>query len=200
MSVWPVRSMPGTDPSDSSGEPSDEALVRSARQGDRRAFNRLMHRHSQALVRFLSRQVGGHDNAEDVAQNTFIAIHRNLDRFDASRSFVTWMYFIARNKARDHHRRRQVLRWVGYDDGLEDIPSNAADPEVITSDRDDLTRADAHIKDLPEGLRTPLLLSAMEGMTLGQIGQVMGISTKAAEVRVYRARKLLKEAFFEGSG
>jgi len=152
-----------------------------------------MRRHGAALVRFLTRQVGNRDDAEDVAQNTFVAIHRNLDRYDETRSFVTWMYFIARNKAKDHHRRRAVLRWVGYDEAASDFPSGEPDPETRVSDRGDLQRAAAQIRAMPEGLRTPLLLSAMDGMSLAQIGDVMGISAKAAEVRVYRARKFLKE-------
>jgi RNA polymerase sigma factor (sigma-70 family) len=196
MRGWPARSMSSAKHKQLASDLSDEALAVLARNGVRQAFDRLMRRHSRTLVRFLSRQVGGKDDAEDVAQNTFIAIHRNLDRFDETKSFLTWMFFIARNKVRDHHRRRQVLRWVGYDDALDDIPSSEADPEMIASDRAELERAGDFIRQMPEGLRTPLLLSAMDGMSLAQIGQVMGISAKAAEVRVYRARKRLKEQFF----
>lgn len=185
--------MSGAERGGSNLDPPDEHLAVRARDGQSQAFNRLMRRHGAALVRFLTRQVGNRDDAEDVAQNTFVAIHRNLDRYDETRSFVTWMYFIARNKAKDHHRRRAVLRWVGYDEAASDFPSGEPDPETRVSDRGDLQRAAAQIRAMPEGLRTPLLLSAMDGMSLAQIGDVMGISAKAAEVRVYRARKFLKE-------
>lgn len=105
------------------------------------------------------------------------------------------MFFIARNKAKDHYRRRAVLRWVGVEEQGPDVPSDEPDPEQHAADPDVLRRADAFIRDMPEGLRSPLLLSAMDGMTLTQIGDIMGISAKAAEVRVYRARRLLKEQF-----
>jgi RNA polymerase sigma factor (sigma-70 family) len=154
-----------------------------------------MRRHNIALVRFLSRQVGGQDDADDIAQNTFVAIHRNLHRFDPKRSFLTWMYFIARNKAKDHFRRRAVLRWVGLEEGFDQMPSLEAGPATQTEDRDELRRAEAVIQDMPEGLKTPLMLSATDGLSLAAIGEIMGISTKAAEVRVYRARKMLKEKF-----
>jgi RNA polymerase sigma factor (sigma-70 family) len=154
-----------------------------------------MRRHAPALVNFLTRLVGGRDDAEDVAQNTFVAIHRNLHRYDENRSFVTWMYFIARNKAKDHHRRRSVLRWVGLEDDGIHVPSREADPETEISDRDDLRQLSGLMEKLPEGLRLPLILSALEGLPLAQIGEIMGISAKAVEVRVYRARKLLKERF-----
>lgn len=197
MLAWPARLMSSTDRSGSAIDPSDEDLAVRAKGGDHHAFNQLMHRHNAALVRFLSRHVGDSDDAEDVAQNTFIAIHRNLHRFDATKSFVTWMFFIARNKAKDHFRRRAVLRWVGFEETGEDLPSSAPDPEQTAGDRDELQRADAFIREMPEGLRSPLLLSAMDGMALAEIGEIMGISAKAAEIRVYRARKLLKEHFFD---
>ncbi len=187
--------MSSTNRSGSAGDPSDDSLPARARDGDPQAFNRLMRRHAPALIRFLSRQVGSADDAEDIAQNTFIAIHRNLHLYDETRSFVSWMFFIARNKAKDHYRRRAVLRWVGFEDTADEPVSNTADPEQIAGDRDQLQRADAFIRQMPEGLRSPLLLSAMDGMSLAQVGEIMGISPKAAEVRVYRARKLLKEQF-----
>lgn len=176
-------------------DPTDEQLAIRARDGDAQAFNRLMQRHAPRLVQFLGRQVGSRADAEDVAQNTFIAIHRNLARYDPSRSFVTWMFFIARNKARDHHRRRAVMNWIGLEDREALLPAETPDPEQVTGDKAELARAGAVLKTLPEGLRTPLLLSAVEGLSLAEIGAVMGISSKAAEVRVYRARKRLKELF-----
>lgn len=176
-------------------DPTDEQLAIRARDGDGQAFNRLMQRHAPRLVQFLRRQVGSRADAEDVAQNTFIAIHRNLARYDPSRAFVTWMFFIARNKARDHHRRRAVMNWIGLEDREALLPADTPDPEQVTGDKAELARAGAVLNTLPEGLRTPLLLSAVEGLSLAEIGAVMGISSKAAEVRVYRARKRLKELF-----
>ena len=180
---------------DPGSTPSDADLACRAREGDRTAFNRLMQRHAPRLVSFLERQVGSRADAEDVAQNTFIAIHRNLHRFDESRTFTTWMFVIARNKAKDHHRRRAVLNWVGLEENAAAAPVDLASPERIASDRDELARVDSAIRDLPEGLRTPLLLSVIDGMSHAEIGAVMGLSEKAAEVRVYRARKRLRDCF-----
>lgn len=173
---------------------SDEQLAIRARDGDTSAFDRLMQRHTPRLIRFLEHQVGGRADAEDVAQNTFMAIHRNLARFDADRSFVTWMFFIARNKAKDHHRRQAVMQWVGLDDKADTLEADGPDPERIIRDRAELARVDAVIRSMPEGLRTPFLLSVLEGLSLAEIGQATGLSEKAAEVRVYRARKRLKDA------
>ena len=87
------------------------------------------------------------------------------------------------------------LRWVGAETDFSGMPSAEAGPERVTEDRDDLRRVSALVAELPEGLRTPLLLSAMEGMSLAGIGALMGLSAKAVEVRIYRARKALKVQF-----
>ena len=106
-----------------------------------------------------------------------------------------------RNKIRDHHRRRAVLRWVGAEPDFSGMPAGEAGPDRQVEDRDDLRRVEALMAGLPEGLRTPLFLSAVEGMSLAEIGDLMGLSAKAVEVRVYRARKKLKAQFEdEGQG
>ena len=185
--------MPGTD-----GErhpPPDADLVRRAADGDRRAFDMLMTRHAGRVVRFARAHTGSAGEADDIAQESFVALHRNLHRYDPARAFETWLFAIVRNKIRDHHRRRAVLRWVGAETDFSGMPSAEAGPERVTEDRDDLRRVSALVAELPEGLRTPLLLSAMEGMSLAGIGALMGLSAKAVEVRIYRARKALKVQF-----
>ena len=172
--------------------PTDDDLVVRARAGDNAAFSQLIRRHQDAIFRFLSHQVRDRADASDIAQDTFVALFRSLDRFDTGRPFLAWAFVIARNKARDYHRRQVALRWVGIDEHLDRTASAQPDPEQETGDRQDLARAGAVIRTLPEGLRTPLLLSTMEGLSHEEIGEVMGLSIKAVEVRVYRARKLLK--------
>lgn len=88
------------------------------------------------------------------------------------------------------------MNWIGLEGREDSLPAETPDPEQVAGDRAELVKAEAMLKALPEGLRTPLLLSAMDGMSLTEIGAAMGISAKAAEVRVYRARKRLKELFF----
>ena len=172
--------------------PTDAELVISARSGDNAAFGQLIRRHQSAIYRFLSHQVRDQADANDISQETFVALFRSLDRYDTDRPFLAWAFVIARNKARDHHRRRVALRWVGIDDLLDQAASPAPDAEREVAEREELSLVDGLIKSLPEGLRTPLLLAAMEGLSHEEIGTVMGLSAKAVEVRIYRARKALK--------
>lgn len=189
--------MPGTDGERHS--PSDADLARRAAGGERGAFDMLMTRHAGRVVRFARAHTGSASEADDIAQESFVALHRNLHRYDPARAFETWLFAIVRNKIRDHHRRRAVLRWVGAETDFSGMPAGEAGPDRQVEDRDHLRRVEALMAGLPEGLRTPLFLSAVEGMSLAEIGDLMGLSAKAVEVRVYRARKKLK-AQFEDEG
>lgn len=167
----------------------DAHLALQAAKGDDLAFNRLMHRHGAAIYRFLFRMLRDAGDAEDAAQETFVAAHRNLSRYDPDRPLLAWLFQIARNKARDQIRRRVVRRWLTAE-SLDDRHAAAdATPERIVQDRDDLAALESAIARLPEGLRTPLLLSAVEGMAHSEIAEVMGLSVKGVEMRIYRARK-----------
>lgn len=184
--------MTKADRPEASGPSDGEPLVAAARTGDRNAFDRLMMRDGPRLVRFAIAQGFGEDDADDIAQETFLAVYRNLHRYDQSRSFQTWLFAIARNKMRDLFRRRAVLKWIGAEETLERTVSDSPSPETEVSYRQALIETQHAIARLPEGLRTPLLLATVEGLTLSEVGEVMGISAKAAEVRVYRARRKLK--------
>jgi len=177
-------------------EREDAQLASDAHGGSHAAFNRLMDKHQPTVLRYLTGHIRNSADAYDIAQDTFVAVFKNLDRYDRSRPFLAWLFVIARNKARDHHRRQRTLRWVGLDGEQDVIATDAPDPEVSAIGVNELSKARDIIATLPDGLRTPLLLSVMDELSLAEIGDVMGISTKAAEVRIYRARKLLKEHFY----
>ena len=177
-------------------EHEDARLAQEARAGNHAAFNRLMDKHQETLLRFLAGHIRSLDDAQDIAQDTFVAVYKNLERFDPNRPFLAWLFVIARNKARDHHRRRRTLNWVGIESERDEFVAEAPDPESAAVSTSELARAHDIIQKMPEGLRTPLLLSVVDEMPLVRIGEIMGVSTKAVEVRIYRARKLLKEHFY----
>ncbi len=85
--------------------PSDEQLVQKYRSGDAKAFEELVRRHHDDLIRFLIRLSGNRAVAEDAFQETFLQVHLSADTFDTSRRFKPWLFTIAANKARDAMRR-----------------------------------------------------------------------------------------------
>lgn len=177
-------------------EPQDSELAARAVAGDERAFSWLMQRHKDALYRFIRRYTGDADEAYDLLQESFTAAWSALKRYDLTRSFPTWLRRIALNKCRDWSRRRAVRRWLTRNEGLDswtgqNLASDEPSPEAAVANKERLTRLDRAIANLPAGLKEPLILTALEGLSQDEAGNILGLSAKAVEVRVYRARKAL---------
>lgn len=194
MPDWQTHLMPDDDTHQLDDNAVDVDLVTQARNGRSQAFDLLVRRHSPMVVRYLMRLLGNMDDAQDAAQETFVALHRNLNRFDPKRPFVAWLFHIARNKGRDALRKRTAMRWLGGDDSMDQYATTAPAPDVEVADRQALEQVESAIQRLPEGLKTPLLLSAIEGLSHMEIGVVMGLTPKAVEVRIYRARSRLRDS------
>lgn len=180
-------------------EPPDDQLAASAVAGDERAFARLMTRHKDALYRFVRRYTGNSDEAYDLLQETFASAWTALKRYDATRSFPTWLRSIALNKCRDWSRRRTVRRWLTRSDPLDspaglNLRDETPSPETSVLETQRLSRLDRAIASLPPGLKEPLILTALEELSQQEAGRLLGLTAKAVELRVYRARKALADA------
>ncbi|CAL1691136.1 RNA polymerase sigma factor CnrH [Brevundimonas subvibrioides] len=167
-----------------------------AAQGDRAAFSRLMIATKGDLHRLITRYLGDSDEALDLTQETYAAAWLSIRRYDPGRPFGAWLRTIALNKCRDWSRRRRVRRLVRSVMGL-DAPEAMAvgDPTPGAEDRMDdrrrVERMNRALGELPDGQRAPLLLAVLEGRSHAEIGQILGLSSKAVELRIARARKTL---------
>ena len=178
------------------GDPGDAELTRLSLAGDRSAFSRLMGRHKGPIHAYIRRYVRDPDDAADVLQETFVSAWRALSSYDPGRAFDVWLRRIALNKCRDHGRRASVRSVISglFGEGdrkLEDAPDPAAGGEAGLIAREQVRALEAALAALPHGLRDPLVLTALEGLSQAQAGDVLGLSAKAVEVRVYRARTKL---------
>lgn len=176
-------------------ERDDAALVAAVLAGDQRAFTQLMRRHKDSLYRFVRGYVGDASEAYDLVQESFVAAWRALARYDRQRSFGIWLKRIAINKCRDWRRRRAVRAFF-YDAEDIDRPGlDIAQPIAAAKEREDeLARLDDAIAALPANLKEPLLLSLMGEMSHRDIAEALGITAKAVEVRIYRAKRALAGA------
>lgn len=177
---------------------SDPDLVRRARAGEQRALTLLVGKHKLWLHRFVRRYVGDADEAQDVVQDAFVAALANLHRYDVDRPFEAWLRRIALNKCRDRARREAVRRAFGLSRrGPSEIEA-AVDPSARADDRIGATAAlsalEHAVAALPAGLKDALILTALEGLSQKDAGALLGLSAKAVEVRVYRAKRILVEA------
>lgn len=178
-------------------QPEDATLVEAALAGEDAAFAALMGRHKEPLYRFVRRYVGDADEALDLVQETFVAIWGALDRFDTARPFPVWLRRVALNKCRDWSRRRQVRRFFFGAVSLDRTGPIAADTEAVSQEPhldERLSALDASIARLPIALKEPLLLTVFENLSHQEAAAFLGISAKAVETRVYRAKQRLRDA------
>lgn len=177
-------------------EASDAELAALARGGAQDAYRRLTERHRDGVYRLVRAAIGDADEALDVTQEAFIAAFGALDRYDGARPFRAWLARIALNKARDWGRRRAVRRLFSF--AMPDDQAFAAlDPQAgadrQAEDRQELARAAVAIAALPSRLKEVLLLRTIEELSQAETAATLGISQKAVETRLYRARRTLSE-------
>jgi RNA polymerase sigma-70 factor (ECF subfamily) len=181
---------------------SDGELMARCKNGDMTAFDQIVRRHKTPLVNFIYRFIGDPDTAEDLAQETFIRIYKNVKRYRANvASFRTWMYRIAanlcKNELRNRNRRLRMLvnPAIGAQDSdpIEDLSDTTAGPDDQLEEKE-LQKALAQaISSLPEKLRTSLILRDIEGMTYEEIAQTIKRPVGTVKSRINRARLMLKD-------
>lgn len=175
-------------------ECSDAELTALALAGRQTAYSELMQRYREPVFRLVRSHVGDVDEALDVVQETFVAAFASIGRYDVTRPFRHWINRIALNKCRDWGRRRAVRRFFSFA-----LPVDAADAvadetiygEAMIDDARALQAATAALARLPAGLKEPLILTVIDGLSQADAASVLGLSEKAVEVRIYRARKVL---------
>jgi RNA polymerase sigma-70 factor (ECF subfamily) len=143
---------------------------------------------SADLRRFIRRRVADEHLADDLLQEVFLRIHRNLARLRGPERLVAWVYQIARNVVRDHYRRKAAAP----------VPLDETDVEECRDERSTLgSQAAAWLGDLieeiPEPYRQAVKLSEIEGLTQSSIAARLGLSVSGAKSRVQRGRAMLKD-------
>jgi len=164
------------------------------------ALNDLMERHAPAVFRFLCRMLNSEDDANDLAQETFVRVFQSRDKFDPDKKFSTWLFTIAANLARNQIRWRTRHPNVSLDSEEETTEQSlgeklrAATPtpneQLVSGERVAAVRA--AVTALPEGLRAAIVLCEWEEYSLAAAAAIMEITPKALESRLYRARQFLR--------
>lgn len=180
----------------------DNELASLAVVGQSQAFRELMRRHQGPVFRLIKNNVRDADEALDLVQESFVSAFASIDRYDTSRPFRIWIARIALNKCRDWARRRAVRSFfwsakpIEADDKFE---SDAPSPEQEAAGRAELAEVERAIADLPSALREVLILRTIEELSQADTATILGISEKAVETRLYRARARLRVSLKETS-
>lgn len=175
---------------------SDGELVALALGGQERAYREFLRRYREPVYRLVRNTIRDSEEALDVTQESFVAAFAALKRYDRERPFKLWISRIALNKCRDWGRRRAVRSFFTRAQPLEDafdLGSDGPSPESEAGDRAELRRVSAAIGDLPFKLREVLVLRGIEVMSQAEAAEVLGVTEKTVETRLYRARARLNE-------
>jgi len=173
----------------------DDILVARARKGDVAAFEELVMRNADRLFMALRRFGLDEDEAQEVAQETFLRAWRALDRFEGRAQFFTWLYRIGFNEAqRKLGRRKPAPIAAGpADDPLEGVPDEAPGPGERAEQRELLASLATALDELPRSLRDPVLLRDVEGLSTAEAASLLEVGEAAFKSRLHRGRLALRE-------
>ena len=174
----------------------DQALVERVQAGDKRAFDVLVGKYQHKIANLIARYVRDPAEVQDLVQETFIKAYRALGNFRGDSAFYTWLYRIAINTAKNH-LVAQTRRPPGSDidageaeqyDGESALKEYGSPERMALKDEMAETVVKA-IEELPEDLRTALLLREMDGLSYEEIAKVMECPIGTVRSRIFRARE-----------
>lgn len=183
-------------------ETQDRADMARLAQGQDTALNDLMARHAQPLFQFLYRMLGNEDDANDMAQETFLRVYQHRNEFKSGAKFTSWLYTIAGNLARNHYRWRSRHPNVSLEcendatgQSLSQmLPSPDPSPNQKSLDAERHAAVRSAVAQLPEEMKEAIILCEWQELPVAEAAQILKSTPKAIESRLYRARKLLREA------
>jgi RNA polymerase sigma-70 factor (ECF subfamily) len=191
---------------------SDLSLVQRVQRGDKGAFDVLVLKYQHKVVKLVMRYVRNPAEAEDIAQDAFIKAYRALPQFRGDSAFYTWLYRIAINTAKNAVVARD-RNPVNFDLDMTDNEESyemqgrlkdSETPEALVLTDEIRTTVNAAIANLPEDLRTAIVLRELEGLSYEEIAATMDCPVGTVRSRIFRAREAidgrLREVFEGGLG
>jgi RNA polymerase sigma-70 factor (ECF subfamily) len=177
---------------------SDKVLVERVKSGDKTAFDLLVLKYQHKIVKLVMRYVRDSAEALDVTQEAFLKAYRALPGFRGDSAFYTWLYRIAINTAKNY-LVAQKRRPLDYDLDLQDPEQydmqarlkSVDSPEHMVLSEEIRETVNLAISDLPEDLRTAIVLREIDGMSYEEIAQTMECPIGTVRSRIFRAREAI---------
>jgi RNA polymerase sigma-70 factor (ECF subfamily) len=166
----------------------DFSLIKRFIEGDESTFKTLVYRHKEKVRNIIYMTMNHSDSVDDIAQEVFITVYKNLKYFRFESQFTTWLYRITINKCRDHLRKMKIrniftpVRDNEESHGYNQINENMDIPGIVQK----------AIAKLPEKLRVPLMLKDIEGFSYQEIAETVQCEIGTVKSRIFRAREGLR--------
>ena len=183
------------------GPALDQADMQRLAGGHDAALSDLMARHARPVFQFLCRMLGNEDDANDLAQETFVRVYQHRASFRPGAKFTTWVYTIAANLARNHHRWASRHPNVSLNAESETtgqsigdaLPSSDPSPDRAAVAAEQAAAVRAAVDNLPADLREVVILCEWEDLSAAEAAAILDTTPKAIDNRLYRARNLLRD-------
>src|SRR5947209_10394662 len=184
----------------------ERVLVRRAQDGDVSAYEELVHTHQHRVLAVVGGILRGSEDVEDVAQQALAKAYFSIRQFDLRSAFGTWLYKIAVNECWDYLRKRKVRRLV-YEADLSEEQLRKLDSVPDSSSgglrpRQDASRRIEHrqlverlLEHLEDRDRLMLVMKEVEGFSVEEISEILGLNINTVKVRLFRARGRLVEVY-----
>ncbi len=167
----------------------DFSLVKRFIEGDKSTFRILVQRHKEKVRNIIYLTIGNSNLVDDISQDVFITVYKNLKNFRFESQFSTWLYRITVNKCKDHLRKISVRRIF--------VPINNAEESTenrVNAESNDISGiVNSAIQQLPARLRIPLVLKDIEGFSYQEIAESTSSELGTVKSRIFRAREALKK-------
>mgnify|MGYP000337879839 FL=1 len=167
----------------------DTQLIERCRSGDRQAFEALLVEYEKPVFNEPYRMLNSRDDAQDVTQTVFLKVFENIDQFDPSRRFFSWIYRITLNES---------INWLGKKNRLEPLTYEAAfegkGPEQEVESANVAANVQAALMTIKSDYRSVVVLKHFLGCSYVEISQILDVPEKTVKSRLYTARQQLKDA------
>jgi RNA polymerase sigma-70 factor, ECF subfamily len=174
---------------------ADAEIIERARKGDPVAWEKLVVRHTKRIYNLCYRFVGRIDQAEDLTQEVFLKVFRNLSSFrPETGQFITWVMSVGRNLLIDHYRQSKDDRvTISTDENeefsiLDSLPAAQASPQVELEREENVALLRKALERLPPQLREAVILRDLEELSYEEIGEILRVPEGTVKSRINRGR------------
>lgn len=180
---------------------SDEILALKCSKGELRAFEELVTRYHRKVYVIAYRLLEQPEEAEDVTQEVFLQVYRKIYQFDPKQKFAAWLYRITVNTCISKRRKKKNVVFVNFDEYSQAAANRgtneAFDPLLNLELYELKAKIESALKAIPDKYRTIIILRYQLDLSNQEIADILGITKENVEVRIHRARKMLRSILLQ---
>ena len=178
---------------DEQREMTDYCLVQACLKGDGDCFAELVARYKNLVYSIILKNINDREEADDLAQDVFLKIYKNLAAYSTEFKFSTWVMRITTNHIIDRHRKKKMDTVPLEDYAHEPALNKESSPEDIVIKREEARRINKIVEGLPDIYKVPIVLYHKQGLSYQEISDIIGEPLSKIKNRIFRGRKLLKD-------